>query len=166
MTSHAHWSSRLGFILAATGSAVGLGNIWKFPYMVGASGGAAFVLVYLACLAAIGLPILLAEWLLGRRGQKDPISTMAEVARQERRSAGWGVVGAIGVLAAFLILSFYSVIGGWSLAYTFDALRDAFEGFDAEGAGQFFEGLLANPGAQLTWHSIFMALTIGIVARG
>lgn len=166
MATHAHWSSRLGFILASTGSAAGLGNIWKFPYMVGAGGGAAFVFVYLACLAAIGLPILLAEWLLGRRGQKDPISTMGELARKERQPALWSAVGAIGVLAAFLILSFYSVIGGWSLAYALDALQGAFVGFDADGANQLFEGLLADPGAQLLWHSVFMALTIAIVARG
>lgn len=112
MTTHAQWSSRLGFILAATGSAVGLGNIWKFPYMVGASGGAAFVLVYLVCLAVIGLPILLAEWLLGRRGQRNPISTMRLIAQQENRTSAWGAIGVIGVLGAFLILSFYSVIGG------------------------------------------------------
>ena len=166
MATHAHWSSRLGFILAATGSAVGLGNIWKFPYMVGAGGGAAFVLVYLGCLAAIGLPILLAEWLLGRRGQKDPISTMRELARTEQQPALWGVVGGIGVLAAFLILSFYSVIGGWSLAYALDALLGTFTGFDADGANQLFESLLADPGALLLWHSVFMVLTIGIVARG
>src|SRR5690606_20772017 len=114
MAKHAHsqWSSRMGFVLAATGSAVGLGNIWKFPYMVGQSGGAAFVLVYLACIAFIGVPILVAEWMIGRRGQKNPINTMAQVARDNGHSTNWAVVGAIGVLAAFLILSFYSVIGG------------------------------------------------------
>ena len=164
--SHAQWSSRLTFILAATGSAVGLGNIWKFPYMVGEGGGAAFVLVYLICIALVGLPILAAEWLLGRRGQKNPINTMLDIARQEGRPQAWALVGVSGVLAAFLILSFYSVIGGWSLSYTLGSVTGAYNGKNAEGVNALFNGLLASPGTQLLWHSIFMILTIGIVARG
>lgn len=164
--SHAQWSSRLGFVLAATGSAVGLGNIWKFPYMIGQSGGAAFVLIYLLCIAMIGLPILVAEWMLGRRGQKNPINTMSELARKNNRSQGWVVVGLTGVLGAFLILSFYSVIGGWALAYVGDAIGGGFRGLDADGAGALFNGMLANPGALLLWHTAFMALTVGVVAMG
>lgn len=163
---HAHWSSRLTFVLAATGSAVGLGNIWKFPYMVGESGGAAFVLVYLICIALIGLPILVAEWLLGRRGQKNPVNTMSELARHNGLSRGWTLVGISGVLGAFLILSFYSVIGGWSLSYTLGAVTGEFGGLDADGVGGLFNGMLASPGVLLGWHSLFMILTIGIVARG
>lgn len=164
--SHAQWSSKLTFILAATGSAVGLGNIWKFPYMVGESGGAAFVLVYLICIALVGLPILVAEWLLGRRGQKNPINTMADLAKQEGRSKGWVLLGISGVLGAFVILSFYSVIGGWSLSYTLGSVTGDFSGQDADGIGALFNGLLASPGTLLLWHSLFMILVIGIVARG
>ncbi|GGX83352.1 transporter [Litchfieldella qijiaojingensis] len=164
--SHAQWSSRLTFILAATGSAVGLGNIWKFPYMVGDSGGAAFVLVYLICIALIGLPILIAEWLLGRRGQKNPINTMADLAKQSGRNRAWVLVGVSGVLGAFLILSFYSVIGGWSLSYTLSSVTGAFSGQDADGIGELFSGMLASPGQLLLWHSVFMGLVIFIVARG
>ncbi|MGL1831996.1 sodium-dependent transporter [Rhodocyclaceae bacterium SMB388] len=164
--SHAQWSSRLGFVLAATGSAVGLGNIWKFPYMIGQSGGAAFVLIYLLCIAMIGLPILVSEWMLGRRGQKNPINTMSELARKNNRSQGWIVVGLTGVLGAFLILSFYSVIGGWALAYVGDAIGGGFRGLDADGAGALFTGMLAKPGALLLWHTAFMALTVGVVAMG
>ncbi|MFC3283910.1 sodium-dependent transporter [Litchfieldella rifensis] len=164
--SHAQWSSRLTFILAATGSAVGLGNIWKFPYMVGDSGGAAFVLVYLLCIALIGLPILIAEWLIGRRGQKNPINTMAELAEQSGHNRAWVLVGVSGVLGAFLILSFYSVIGGWSLSYTLSSVTGAFSGQDAEGVNALFNSLLASPGILLLWHSAFMLLVIGIVARG
>ncbi|MFD2191801.1 sodium-dependent transporter [Pistricoccus aurantiacus] len=164
--THAQWSSRLTFILAATGSAVGLGNIWKFPYMVGESGGAAFVLVYLICIALVGLPILVAEWMLGRRGQKNPINTMIDVARQEGRSKAWGLVGVSGVLVAFIILSFYSVIGGWSLSYTLGSVTGAFSGQDADAIGELFNGLLADSGTLLLWHSVFMILVIGIVARG
>ncbi|MBB3190051.1 sodium-dependent transporter [Halomonas cerina] len=165
-TQHAHWSSRLTFILAATGSAVGLGNIWKFPYMVGESGGAAFVLVYLLCIALIGLPILVAEWLIGRRGQENPINAMADVAHQAGRNRAWLLVGVSGILGAFLILSFYSVIGGWSLYYTLSSVTGVFSGQDADGIGELFSGMLASPGLLLAGHSVFMLLVIGIVARG
>lgn len=164
--SHAHWSSKLTFILAATGSAVGLGNIWKFPYMVGESGGAAFVLVYLLCIALIGLPILTAEWLIGRRGQENPVNSMADVAKSAGRSKGWMMVGISGVLGAFLILSFYSVIGGWSLSYTLSSVTGDFTGQNADAIGELFSGMLGNPDKLLLWHSIFMLLVIGIVARG
>ena len=165
-TTHAQWSSRMGFVLAATGSAVGLGNIWKFPYMVGQSGGAAFVLVYLVCIALIGVPILVAEWMIGRRGQKNPINTMAQLAREHGHHRSWALVGGIGVLAAFLILSFYSVIGGWSLAYVRDALTGSFTGLDKGAIGAAVEGFLARPLELFGWHSLFMALTIAIVAMG
>lgn len=98
---HAQWSSKMTFVLAAAGSAVGLGNIWRFSYMVGDNGGAAFVLVYLACVAVVGLPVLVAEWLIGRRGQKNPINAMAELASKNAQPKAWALVGASGVLAAF-----------------------------------------------------------------
>ncbi|MDX9836164.1 MAG: sodium-dependent transporter [Azoarcus sp.] len=164
--THAQWSSRMGFVLAATGSAVGLGNIWKFPYMIGQSGGAAFVLVYLACIAMIGLPILVSEWMIGRRGQKNPINTMSEVAAANGRSRNWAVVGATGVLGAFLILSFYSVIGGWALSYMGDMASGSFSGMDKDAVGGAFTSFLADPGSLLVWHSVFMALTVGVVAMG
>ncbi|PMR80631.1 sodium-dependent transporter [Halomonas urumqiensis] len=163
---HAQWSSKMTFVLAAAGSAVGLGNIWRFSYMVGDSGGAAFVLIYLACVALVGLPILVGEWLIGRRGQKNPINAMAELARKGGHLPAWALVGVSGVLAAFLILSFYSVIGGWSLSYTLGAVTGAFSGQDADGIGAIFNGLLANPTVLLLWHTAFMALVIWIVAQG
>jgi len=156
----------MAFILAATGSAVGLGNIWRFSYMVGDSGGAAFVLIYLACVALVGLPILVAEWLIGRRGQENPINSMVDLARKNNRLPVWALVGASGVLAAFLILSFYSVIGGWSLSYTLGSVTGAFSGQDSDGIGEIFNGLLGNPVALTLWHTGFMALVIWIVARG
>ncbi|MCC5881502.1 MAG: sodium-dependent transporter [Halomonas sp.] len=163
---HAQWSSKMTFVLAAAGSAVGLGNIWRFSYMVGDNGGAAFVLVYLACVAVVGLPVLVAEWLIGRRGQKNPINSMAELAAKNGQSKAWALVGVSGVLAAFLILSFYSVIGGWSLSYTLGSVTGSFTGQDADGVGAIFEGLLGSPVVLLLWHSAFMALVVWIVARG
>ncbi|MDN6179989.1 MAG: sodium-dependent transporter [Halomonas subglaciescola] len=164
--AHAQWSSRMAFVLAAAGSAVGLGNIWRFSYMVGENGGAAFVLVYLACVALVGLPILVAEWMIGRRGQKNPIDTMADQARQNGKPAAWMGIGITGVLAAFLILSFYSVIGGWSLNYTLGSVIGTFSGGSSESIGEQFNGMLASPITLLGWHTAFMALVVAIVARG
>ena len=166
VSMHGEWSNRWIFILAATGSAVGLGNIWKFPYITGENGGGAFVLVYLVCIAAIGLPIMMAEVLLGRRGRKSPINTMVELAKDEGRSRAWSLLGWSGVLAGFLILSYYSVIAGWALSYIDKAISGEFTGQSAENIGQLFEDFTANPGELLFWHSIFMLMTMFVVARG
>lgn len=109
-----NWGSRIGFILAAAGSAVGLGNIWKFPYITGEMGGGAFVLVYLACVAVVGTPIMFAEIVIGKLGQRDPVGSLRELAG---RDSPWQVVGWAGVLSAFVILSFYSVVAGWAIAF-------------------------------------------------
>ncbi|WP_218059178.1 sodium-dependent transporter [Gilliamella sp. wkB178] len=164
--SHSQWSSRMGFMLAAAGSAVGLGNIWKFPYMAGQMGGSAFVLTYLLFMFMIGLPILVLEWLIGRRGQKNPIHTMEDVAVAEGRSKSWRWVGIIGVLGSFLILSFYSVIGGWATDYIFLAAKGTFEGVNGEVTGQIFADFLGNVNHLLTWHTVFMFATAFIVALG
>ncbi|OLO12268.1 sodium-dependent transporter [Chromohalobacter japonicus] len=164
--SHAQWSSRMAFVLAAVGSSVGLGNIWKFPYMTGESGGGAFVLVYLICIFLVGLPMLMSEWLLGRLGQKNPISTMGDITRRLKRSRAWVLIGVAGILGAYLILSFYSVIGGWALAYIQMAVVDTFSGLDNDSVGTLFGNLLASPVELLLWHSLFMIMTIGVVVGG
>jgi len=160
------WSSRFAFVLAATGSAVGLGNIWKFPYITGENGGGAFVLVYLLCIALIGLPIMMAEVLIGRRGGHNPISTMAELAAKAGISARWQGLGWLGVISSFIILSFYSVIGGWAVSYVGTSASGAFVGADADTIGALFGGLLASPTTLLLWHSLFMLLVMVVVARG
>lgn len=164
--SHAQWGSRFGFILAAVGSAVGLGNIWKFPYMIGQSGGSAFVFTYLICIALIGFPILVAEWMIGRRGQSNPILAMSRVAEQNNRSKAWAVVGLSGVLGAFLILAFYSVIGGWAINYIVKVASGAFAQASADNVGAVFTGMLGSASELLLWHTIFMGITIAIVAIG
>jgi len=163
---HGMWSTRLAFILAAAGSAVGLGNIWRFPYMAGEYGGAAFVLLYLLCVAALGVPIMMAEILLGRRGRQSPINTMRTLATREGRSAAWAGLGWMGILAGFLILSFYSVIAGWTLAYTVRAAGGAFAGLDGASSKAMFDGFVGNAEALFAWHTVFMVLTVGVVARG
>ncbi|CAM3428354.1 MAG: NSS family neurotransmitter:Na+ symporter [Psychrobacter glaciei] len=163
---HAQWSSSFGFVLAAVGSAVGLGNIWKFPYMVGESGGSAFVIAYLFCIALVGFPILVAEWLIGRRGQKNPVNTFADVAASEGKSRSWGIVGATGILGGFLILSFYSVIGGWALNYITKVGTGSFVGQDSDSVAATFDAMLASAGTLTIWHTVFMALTALIVGIG
>jgi neurotransmitter:Na+ symporter, NSS family len=163
---HGMWSTRLAFILAASGSAVGLGNVWRFPYTAGEYGGGAFVLVYLLCVACIGIPIMMAEVMIGRRGRQSPINTMRTLAVQEGKSGAWALLGWMGILCAFLILSFYSVIAGWTLAYVFRAAGGAFTGIDAQGSGALFGALVGDPERLLAWHTIFMFLTIMVVARG
>lgn len=163
---NAYWSSRLAFILAATGSAVGLGNIWAFPYKAGENGGGAFVIVYLICILAIGLPIMMAEILIGRSARKNPIAAMRHVAEESGRSIHWGRIGKMGVLAGFLILSFYSVIAGWSLAYVFRAIGGMFTGIDYAVADQIWTALRTDAERTLAWHTIFMITTVVIVSRG
>jgi len=164
--TQAQWSSRLAFILAATGSAVGLGNIWKFPYVAGENGGGAFVLVYLACVLLIGLPLMMAEILMGRRGQQNPVGTFASLAQEAGGRKWWRLIGGMGILTGFLILSFYSVVGGWALAYAKYALTGVFSGADNAAVGAVLGGLLGNGWAVVGWHSLFMALTVLIVAGG
>ncbi len=160
------WSSRLAFILAATGSAVGLGNIWKFPYVTGENGGGAFVLVYLLCIAIIGIPILMAEVFIGRNGRHNPITSMRLVAERNLKSPMWRISAIVGMIAAFVILSFYSVIGGWSASYVGHAAMGDFTGGTAESIGDLFGGLLASPVQLLIWHTVFMALVVLVVSRG
>ncbi len=163
---HGEWSTRWAFILAATGSAVGLGNIWKFPYITGENGGGAFVLVYLLCIAAVGIPIMIAEILLGRLGRRSPINTMRYLAQEARANPRWQYLGWLGVLAGFLILSYYSVIAGWALAYVFRVGLGMFAGADAARVQAAFDELLASPEVLLAWHTIFMLMTMLVVARG
>lgn len=163
---HNQWSSRMAFMLAAIGSAVGLGNIWKFPYITGEYGGGAFVLVYLVCILMIGMPVMMAEILLGRRGRRSPINTMRELAATAGASRLWGVVGWGGVVTGFLILSFYSVVAGWALAYVIEGVAGAFKGLDGESAGALFGELTASPGRLVFWHSVFMLMTTVVVANG
>lgn len=160
------WSSRLAFILAATGSAVGLGNIWKFPYVTGENGGGAFVLVYLLCIAIIGIPIMMAEVMIGRRGGHSPVNSIKAIARRDGLNPAWKLVGAVGILAGFLILSFYSVIGGWAISYVGTTASGQLSGQTADAVGAIFSGLLSNPGTLLLWHTVFMALVMLVVAKG
>ena len=163
---HAIWGHRGTFILAATGSAVGLGNIWKFPYVTGENGGGAFVLMYLVCVAIIGIPIMIAEILLGRRARANPITSVQTVSRDSGLLRGWNVIGWMGVIAAFLILSYYTVIAGWTLEYFTLALDNRFVGLDGEASGNIFDELLANRSQLVQWQTAFISMTALILMFG
>jgi NSS family neurotransmitter:Na+ symporter len=163
---HGAWASRWVFILAATGSAVGLGNIWKFPYMTGMYGGGAFVAMYLLCIVLVGVPIMLAETLIGRRGRQSPVNAMKSLALEAGASKHWSLAALVGLVAALLILSFYSVVAGWSLDYIFGMGRGDFRGISAEGAGAAFGGLTSDPWRLTLWHSLFMLVTAIVIGKG
>lgn len=165
-TIHSEWSSRFAFILAATGSAVGLGNIWKFPYITGQNGGGAFVLVYLLCVAALGVPIMIAEIMMGRRGRQSPINTMQSLAAEAGVDPRWHYLGWMGMVAGFLILAYYSVIAGWAMAYITKAFFGSFFSSDAADIKALFDNLMASPIQQIFWHSLFMLITMQVVMRG
>lgn len=163
---HGNWSSRLAFILAVTGSAVGIGNIWKFPYIAGQNGGGAFVLVYLLCVFLIGLPVMMSEILIGRRGRRNPVATMALLGEEEGSTRQWRWLGALGVIAGIFILSYYSVVAGWTLAYAQKSVTGQFEGASAAEIGALFSTFTGNWVAVATAHSIFMGITTAVIARG
>jgi len=159
------WSSGMTFILAAVGAAVGLGNIWKFPYIAGMSGGGAFVLVYLACVIFVAIPVLISELLIGRCGNRSPPEAMRAVAESAGRSGRWSIVGFMGVIVGYLIATYYSVIAGWTVFYIFKA-ANSFDGASAMDVAGQFDDLLANPGAMTIWHTVFISLALVIVGRG
>ena len=162
----AYWSSRFTFLMASVGFAVGLGNIWRFHYVTGENGGAAFVLVYLACAFGIGVPILIAELLIGRRGQGSPPSAMANLATASGRSPHWKVVGGMGLLAAYTIEIVYAVVVGWVLWYLFKAITTGFAGVDATIAEAEFAAVLDNNLGMLFWTLVGLTITGLIIYAG
>ena len=156
----------MAFILAVTGSAVGLGNIWKFPYVAGQNGGGAFVLIYLACVAVIGMPVMMSEILMGRRGRRNPIATMELLGREEGKSGNWKWVGGMGVLAGIFILSFYSVIGGWTLSYVLKSASGSFSNASAAEITSMRDAFVGSWQTMGLFHTVFMGLSIFVVARG
>lgn len=163
---HGHWSSRMAFILAVTGSAVGLGNVWRFPYIAGENGGGAFVLVYLISVVLIGMPVMMSEILIGRRGRRNPVATMALLGDEEGSSRRWKWVGGMGVVAGILILSYYSVIGGWVIAYVVKSMSGTFVDASALDVTADHKSFKENWPLVLLCYSLFLGSTIFVVARG
>ena len=163
---HGAWVSRWTFIMAATGSAVGLGNMWKFPYVAGSNGGGAFVLVYLACILFIGVPVMMAEVMLGRHGRKSPVNAMRDIVAESSVNHRWSYLGWLGVIAAILILSFYAVIAGWALSYIIEMGSGVLKGADGDAAAAAFTQLLNNPTKLIFWQTIFLTLCVAVVMGG
>ncbi len=163
---HEKWSSRRAFLLAAIGSAIGLGNVWRFPYITGVNGGGAFVLIYCGCILIIAMPLLMAEIAIGRRGGESPVRTMQILSREEKSSSFWHGIGWQAVIAPTIGLMYYSIIAGWTLDYAVANISGNFSGVDADASSGKFAALIGNPGRLMFWHALFIALTAGIVARG
>jgi NSS family neurotransmitter:Na+ symporter len=160
------WSSRFAFVMASVGFAVGLGNIWRFPYVTGENGGSAFVVIYLLCALAIGIPCLMAELLVGRRGGGSPPRSMAVVAQESGRSKGWSIVGGMGVATAYTIAITYAVVVGWVLWYLARALSAGFAGFDAGIAEATFTGLLTDNQSMMFWTLVGNIIVGSIIYAG
>ena len=160
------WSSRTAFLLAAIGGAVGLGNLWRFPYVAGEYGGGAFVLVYLAFVFLLGAPLMAAEMLLGRRGHRSAVNSMAALVRDENASGIWKTIGWISVLVPFLGLSYYAVVAAWAIDYLAVAGGNGFSGFDGETSGRVFGERIDRPVYQSALHLLFIVMTVVVIARG
>ncbi len=161
--TRARWGTKVGFVLAAAGSAVGLGNIWKFPYIAGENGGGAFVLIYLVAIALVGFPIMIAELVIGRSTESSPVVAFEKMAGKQ---SNWKAVGWMGVITGFIILSYYSVVAGWSLNYFLMSLCDFLHDKSPEEINSLFGKLYTSGDMSIFWHAVFMLLTIGIVLGG
>ncbi len=160
--SRGSWTGHVGFVLAAAGSAIGLGNIWMFPYRTGINGGAAFVLVYLGAVALVGIPLLVAEVLIGRAAKRNPVGAFRVI----RPRTAWSLVGWLGVVSGFVILSYYAVVAGWAVEYSWRSLTGGLAALDAQGVDKAFEDLIGNGARQVFWQALFMLATIVVVSRG
>lgn len=156
------FKSSFGLLAAAIGSAVGLGNIWRFPYITGRYGGGAFLIVYLLCVAIIGIPVMIAEFIIGREGEKDAIGSYKRLAPESK----WYISSVLGVGAAFLILAFYGVVTGWTFEYIASAILNRFAGQSAEAIGDYFVGFISSPMKPIIWQIIAMSITAFVVAAG
>ena len=161
-----NWSGRLAFILASVGAAVGLGNIWKFPYTLGNSGGSAFVLIYVIAILLVATPIMLSEMIIGRHAKRSAPTAMRDLAKESGTSGSWQIVGWMGLLALLLVLSFYSVIAGWTAAYLMKSVSGGLSGLSPEEVGRDFGEFLHDPTWMIVWHLLFTAATVFIISRG
>ncbi len=160
------WSSKLTYILAAVGSAVGVANIWRFSYVVGENGGGAFVFIYLAAVLLLATPILIAELLIGRRGHASPPLAILKVAKEAGKSTRWKYMGLVGVFVSIVVFSIYSIIGGWTLAYSMKAATGYFAGQDAATIQSFFGSLTSDVLVIFSWSSLFLLITVWISSNG
>jgi len=165
-TNERKWSSNLMFLAAAIGSAVGISNVWKFTYVAGENGGGAFVLVYVIAIALVAVPALIAEFLVGRRGGASVVKTMDNLAQREGISRTWRYYGQMDALGAFIAMSFYCVVAGWTIDYFYYSMTRGFADMDAQGSAAALSDLMGSPGRMMISQVIFLALTGVTVAAG
>ena len=161
-TTHEQWSSKIGFILAAAGSAIGLGAIWKFPYVAGTNGGGIFFLIFILFTIFFGAPMLFAEFIIGRRTQKDAITSYKVLAPH----TPWYFVGFLGVITSFILLSFYSVVGGWIISYSLRSFTGSLSGMTNDQYGELFGQIISNPWEVMITQLVFLVITIIVVQGG
>ena len=166
ISQNPQWTSRFAFLMAAIGSAVGLGNLWRFPFQTGQNGGSAFVFIYLLSVIIVAYPILVGEISIGRHKGLSAVGSTSQLAKDAGRSSGWGLVGLVGVAAAYLILATYSVVAGQVMAYSIMSFMGEFAAPAAGAAASSPPSLYAGAGHAILWHTLFMAATIWIVSRG
>ena len=159
------WGSYTAFLFAAIGSSIGLGNVWKFPYELGLHGGT-FLYVYVACVLLVAFPLIIAELLIGRVGQGNPVTSIRAIVKEERRSSLWEVIGWMGILTSFLIFSFYGVVASWTLFYIMQSLLGAFDNVPAEIVQNSFGALLRNADQQIIWYSVYVLLVVMVLSQG
>ena len=166
-SSYGYWSSTRSFVWVAAGAAMGIGNLVRLPYLMGEYGGLLFLLVYLAALILVGMPLLAAEWMLGRWMRDDLVAGFRRLAETARLRRFWGAIGILALVCAVLLLSYYSVVAGWSMAYAFRTTAGAFgQGLSAEGAREIFAQLAQDPERSLSWHTLFMVIVCVVVTHG
>lgn len=158
-----HWSSHLGFVLAAAGSAIGLGTLWKFPYVTGENGGGLFVLIYMLCIVFVGIPVFIGELMLGRKAQRASVGIFMTLSGS---TSTWKSVGWLSVLSSFLIMSYYSVIGGWGLCYVLMSIMESYKGVSTQEVISLFDVIYASADITLFWHFLFTTLTVVLVLPG
>ncbi|MBZ0264710.1 sodium-dependent transporter [bacterium] len=157
------WGSKLGFVLAAAGSAIGLGNIWRFPYVLGENGGFAFLIIYVACVLLIGIPIMGAELAIGRASRRNPVGAFRELMPK----SAWFLVGVVGLITGVIILSYYSVVAGWTVAYLVNSVTGVVTSHaNADAAGEAFSSFVSSSGKTVLYHFVFMFLCVFVVYQG
>lgn len=165
-TKREFWSSRRAFLFAIIGGSVGLGNLWRFPYVAGENGGGAFILVYLLIILLLCVPLVMAELALGRRGGQSPVMTMASLCKEGGHHGFWKTIGWFSVLSPVFALCFYGVVAGWSMDYVFRAVLGGFSGITGSGAEMEFNKLLASPERLIFWYTLYICATIIVIGRG
>jgi len=166
VSSNVTWSSKTSFLMATIGIAVGLGNIWRFPYVVGTNGGGAFVLVYILTLLCFAAPIMIAELILGRQGKKDPLGTMKNLVKQNGANKAWHAIGWLSLLIPFIALSYYSVVAGWTVDYTVQSMMGTFNNIDSDGSTSYFQSLAGSASKSIFLLLAFIAFSAFIISRG